>query len=196
MIGRHSLDRIICAVFLSVLTVSSQAREAQAPSTAMLGSLQAAFAPWDDVEGIINEAIDQAKQQILVQAYLLTNKNIARAMVSAKRRGVDVRILADARKHAEVPSSRLATLASAGIGVWLETDYENAHNKVIIIDATTPQATVITGSFNFSWTAQHKNAENILIVRNNPSLAARYEMNWQRHYQKAVPFDKQIRRLE
>jgi phosphatidylserine/phosphatidylglycerophosphate/cardiolipin synthase-like enzyme len=117
-------------------------------------------------------------------------------MVSAKRRGVDVRILADARKHAEVPSSRLATLASAGIGVWLETDYENAHNKVIIIDAATPQATVITGSFNFSWTAQHKNAENILIVRNNPSLAARYEMNWQRHYQKAVPFDKQIRRLE
>ncbi|MDQ9169837.1 phospholipase D family protein [Oxalobacteraceae bacterium R-40] len=190
MIGRHIPCRIICAVYLSFLAASVQAREAQVPSTAVQGSLQAAFAPWDDVEGIINEAIDQAKQQILVQAYLLTNKNIAQALISAKRRGVDVRVLADARKHAEVPSSRLVTLASAGIGVWLETDYENAHNKVIVIDAATPQATVITGSFNFSWTAQHKNAENILIVRNNPSLAARYEMNWKRHYQKAVPLEK------
>lgn len=153
-------------------------------------SLQAAFAPWDDVEALIISCIDQARQQILVQAYLLTNKKIAAALVAAQRRGLDVRVLGDARRHAEVPSSRLAVLASSGIGVWLEHDYENAHNKIIIIDAKNSEATVITGSFNFTWTAQHRNAENILVVRNNPTLAAQYEANWIRHQQKAIPLKR------
>lgn len=87
-----------------------------------------------------------------------------------------------------MPSSRLAELAAGGVGVWIEQKYENAHNKVIIIDAATADATVITGSFNFTWTAQHRNAENILVARKNPLLAARYEMNWLRHQQQATLF--------
>ncbi|HEX7645796.1 MAG TPA: phospholipase D family protein, partial [Noviherbaspirillum sp.] len=51
-----------------------------------------------------------------------------------------------------------------------------------------PEAAVITGSFNFTWTAQHKNAENLLIARNNPALAARYAMNWERHRADASPY--------
>lgn len=125
-----------------------------------------------------------------MQAYLLTCKTIANALIAAKRRGVDVRILADARRHAEMPSSRLAVLAAAGISVWLEAGYENAHNKIIIFDPRLPQASVITGSFNFTWTAQHRNAENILVVRNNPTIAAQYEANWLRHQQHALPFNK------
>ncbi|MGV3741626.1 MAG: phospholipase D-like domain-containing protein [Burkholderiaceae bacterium] len=154
------------------------------------GTLQAAFSPWDDIEEIIKASIDQAQQQVYVQAYLLTNKKIAGALIAAKRRGADVRVLADARRHADVPSSRLAELASAGVGVWLETGYENAHNKIIIIDAVMPHATVITGSFNFTWTAKHRNAENVLVVRNNPSVAAKYQMNWLRHQKAALAFRK------
>ena len=61
--------------------------------------------------------------------------------------------------------------------MWTETKYQNAHNKVIVIDAATNEVVVITGSYNFTWSAQHKNAENILIVRRNPELAARYAAN-------------------
>lgn len=158
--------------------------------TAAQGSLQAAFSPSEDVEGLIIDAISRARRQVLVQAYLLTSKRIAATLVAAKRRGVDVQILADARQHERMPASKLNMLAHAGVAVWLETKYENAHNKVLVIDADTPQATTITGSFNFTWTAQHKNAENILIVRNNPVLASRYAMNWERHRQEAIPYDK------
>jgi hypothetical protein len=45
---------------------------------------------------------------------------------------------------------------------------------VIIIDASLASATVITGSYNFTWSAQHKNAENILVLGKNPPLAARH----------------------
>ncbi len=190
MICRNALGKILVAACASFYAFPLHADDTSAPVIPAQGTLQAAFAPWDDIEAIIKNSIDRARQQVYVQAYLLTNKKIAEALIAAKRRGADVRVLADAHKHAELPSSRLALLASAGVGVWLETEYENAHNKVIIIDPATPQATVITGSFNFTWTAQHRNAENILVARNNPSLAAQYEINWLRHQKAAQPFKK------
>jgi len=65
---------------------------------------------------------------VLVQAYLLTSKSIAQALIAAQRRGVDVRILADAEQQAKVESSMISILA-AGIPVWLETKYQSAHNN-------------------------------------------------------------------
>jgi phosphatidylserine/phosphatidylglycerophosphate/cardiolipin synthase-like enzyme len=154
------------------------------------GTLQAAFSPWDDVESLIVESIDSAKQQVLVQAYLLTSKKIANALIAAHRRAIDVRVLVDAEQLVKGESSKVPELTNAGIPVWLETKYQNAHNKIIVIDATTADAIVITGSFNFTWTAQHKNAENILIARSNPKLATRYAMNWERHQHDALPYKK------
>lgn len=152
------------------------------------GTLQAAFSPWDDLEALIVSALDGAKKQVLVQAYLLTSKKIAEALIASQQRGVSVMVLIDAEQSTKVPSSKAQDLLLAGIPVWLETRYQNAHNKVIVIDADTATATVITGSYNFTWSAQHKNAENILIARRNPVLAARYALNWERHRQDATPY--------
>ncbi|HJW56952.1 MAG TPA: phospholipase D family protein [Burkholderiaceae bacterium] len=158
------------------------------PALAAQGTLRAAFTPWDDIEALIVEAIDDARAQVLVQAYLLTNRRIANTLIAAHRRGIDVRVLADAGQLAKTERSLLPELAAAGIAVWIETKYQNAHNKIIVIDAAAPQATVITGSFNLTWSAQHANAENILIAHDNPALAARYAMNWERHRRDAYPY--------
>jgi phosphatidylserine/phosphatidylglycerophosphate/cardiolipin synthase-like enzyme len=177
------------AAYLAIAS-SVQAFELESSPVSAQGTVQAAFSPWDNVEGLIIEAIDAAKKQVLVQAYLLTNKKIAAALIAAHRRGVDVQVLADAVQDARTPSSRLSELVAAGIAVRLETKYQNAHNKVIVIDAATSDATLITGSFNFTWTAQHKNAENILIARKSPTLVSRYRLNWERHRQDASPYKK------
>lgn len=145
------------------------------------GTWQAVFSPWDNVEGTLIEAIRSAKKQILVQAYLLTSKKIAGALIGAHRHGIDVRVLVDARLAEKVKTSRVRSLVKAGIPVWRETQYRNAHNKIIVIDAASSNATVITGSYNFTWTAQHQNSENVLIVRGNSALAERYAANWARH---------------
>ena len=152
------------------------------------GSLQAAFAPWDNLEALVCETIASAHKQVLVQAYLLTSKKIAWALIDAHRRGTDVRVLLDAEQLARTTLPIAPMLDAAGVPMWLETKYQNAHNKIIVIDAGWPDATVVTGSFNFTWTAQHKNAENMLIARNNPTLAARYALNWERHRQDAIPY--------
>jgi phosphatidylserine/phosphatidylglycerophosphate/cardiolipin synthase-like enzyme len=177
-------------LLLAALTASSVALAFKAtPSTPPVlpaqGTLQAAFAPGDDIEVLLLSALGEARRQILVQAYLLTSKPLTQALIAAHRRGVDVRVLVDGGQLNKTGRDRIAQLREAGITVALETSYTNAHNKVIVIDAATADATVITGSYNFTWTAQHKNAENVLIARRNPQLAAQYAANWSRHFEQA-----------
>jgi phosphatidylserine/phosphatidylglycerophosphate/cardiolipin synthase-like enzyme len=175
---------------LALALPRAHAEDMAPPLLPAQGSLQAAFAPWDNLEELVTDAIDQARKQVLVQAYLLTSKKLAHALIAAQRRGVDVRVLIDAEQLVRAASSTAPELADAGIAIWVETKYQNAHHKVIVIDAGTPDAMLITGSYNFTWTAQHKNAENILIARKNPALAARYAFNWERHRKEAMPFKK------
>ena len=146
------------------------------------------FPPWDNAEQQLMKVIDEACTQILVQAFLLTSREIAAALLAAHQRGIDVKVLADARQHAEHPASLLAKLRAAGIPVWLESRYRNAHNKVIVVDAHSPDPVVVTGSYNFTWGAQHLNAENLLIIRGQAALAERYASNWERHRVDAAPF--------
>lgn len=173
---RHGLACVLLAIFLSA-TQASHARS----TPEVRQDLQAAFAPWDDIEALIIDELSRAKKEVLVQAYLLTSKPITAALLAAHRRDVEVKVLVDAKQLRQVQSSTASQLRAAGIGVWVEHQYQNAHNKVIIIDAALSRAVVITGSANFTWTAQHRNAENILIVRDNPALAGRYAHNWERH---------------
>jgi phosphatidylserine/phosphatidylglycerophosphate/cardiolipin synthase-like enzyme len=178
----------LLAAGLLLLSSATSAFDRAFGPLAAEGSLQAAFSPWDDIEGLIVECLAGARQQVLVQAYVITSRRIVGSLIAAKNRGLDVRVLADARQHAATITSRLADLAAAGIPVWTESKYQNAHNKLILIDPARPGATVITGSFNFTWSAQKSNAENVLVARDNPRLAARYLMNWERHLSDAQPF--------
>lgn len=158
------------------------------PSLAAQGTIQAAFAPWNDVEKLIIDEIDTAKRQILVQAYLLTSKKIMRALIDAHKRQIDVRVLMDATQSNKTPASKGLALVSAGVPVWLETDYQNAHNKVIIIDGGSATPVLMTGSYNYTSAAAHQNAENLLVIRNNSALTLQYVENWERHQQHATPF--------
>ena len=40
---------------------------------------------------------------------------------------------------------------------------------------------VITGSFNFTKGAEEKNAENLLIIKDQPDLVRKYEENYLKH---------------
>lgn len=173
---RHGLALLLCLALLPAHAFD----QAIKPLSAQ-GTWQALFSPWDSVEDAIIKTIRGAEKQVLVQAYLLTSLRISKALVDAHRRGIDVRVLVDARQAEQVPHSRAHNLVRVGIPVWRETRYRNAHNKVMVIDAMTRKSVVITGSYNFTWSAQHKNAENVLVVRSNTALAKRYAANWARH---------------
>lgn len=154
------------------------------------GQVQVGFTPWHNVEQMIIDALASARKQVLVQSYLFTSKTIAHALLAAKRRGVDVKVLTDHDALMNGDNSSIPTLAAQGIPVWLEVRYKIAHNKIIIIDGMTAHPAVITGSYNFTRSAQRANAENALILRDNIPLARSYVQNWERHQADALPYDR------
>ena len=152
------------------------------------GTVQVAFTPWDNAEAMIVDGIRRAKHQILVQAFSFTSRALANALTAAKRRGVDVQVMADREQTFSGEASRIPDLVQAGIPVMLELRYQSAHNKVMVMDAGTADAAVITGSYNWTYAAQYKNAENVLILRHNPDIANVYAANWRRHFAEALPY--------
>lgn len=177
-----------CAsLLLACLALWAAPAWARAPLPAT-GSIELAFTPWDDAEGAIIKALLQARREIQVQAYLFTSRALARALIEAKQRGVIVEVLADREMLVKGENSQIPRLAEAGIPIWLESRYAVAHNKIILIDPREADATVITGSYNFTYSAQARNAENLLILRGNPALAQAYLENWQRHRGEAAPY--------
>ncbi|MGB0128784.1 MAG: phospholipase D family protein [Rhodocyclaceae bacterium] len=150
-------------------------------------SIEVAFSPWDDTEGLVLRTIQSAKSTIYVQAYIFTSRKVADALIDAKRRGVRVEVLAD-RETTLKGRNRIADLADAGISVWLEYRYAVAHNKVIITDPRSPDCAVVTGSYNFTYSAHAKNAENVLVIRSNPDVARSYYNNFLRHRDGAIPY--------
>lgn len=153
------------------------------------GRVEVLFSPWDDAEGAIIRALGEARQSIHVQAYVLTSRSIAKALSEAHARGVRVAILADKEMDRRNEHSQIEKLAAEGIDVRYETRYAAAHNKVMVIDAALSHSVVITGSYNFSWSAQARNAENLLFLRGHPELARKYLDNWLRHRADAEPLN-------
>lgn len=152
------------------------------------GTVEVAFTPWDDAEGALLKEIRGAREAIRVQAFLITSRSMARGLIDARRRGVDVQVLADREMVAKGGNSQIPQLHAAGIPVFLEVRYNAAHNKIVLVDPLAMNPSVITGSYNFTFSAQARNAENLLILRGNAPLARAYLDNWQRHRQEAVAY--------
>jgi len=133
------------------------------------------FSPGGGCTQVIISEIDKAKSEILVQAYSFTSAPIAKALLSAHKRGVKVTAILD-KSNKTARYSSATFLFNANIPVFIDSAHAIAHNKIIILD----RETVITGSFNFTKAAEEKNAENLLILRSK-KLAGEYFKNWEKH---------------
>jgi phosphatidylserine/phosphatidylglycerophosphate/cardiolipin synthase-like enzyme len=134
------------------------------------------FSPNGGATAAVVAELNAARESIDVQAYSFTSTPIARAVKTAFERGVKVRVILD--KSQQTAQYTSATyLFNAGVPVFIDAKHQIAHNKVILIDGRT----ILTGSFNFTEAAEDRNAENLLIIRDDPALAARYTGNFAEH---------------
>ena len=51
------------------------------------------------------------------------------------------------------------------------------HDKIVVINPFTPDCVVVTGSHNQGFRASYNNDENLLIIRENPGLAAAFAVH-------------------
>lgn len=161
---------------VALLLASALALGACAASpTAQQPSVEAAFSPEAGAQALVLKTIGEARQSIRLAAYAFTSPAVVRALIAAHRRGVDVQIVAD-DKHNRSKSGRAALnlVVNAGIPTRTVSAYAIHHDKFIVADG----ATVQTGSFNYTAGAARSNSENVLVIRDNPQLAAQYLNHW------------------
>ncbi|MDQ5987804.1 MAG: Phospholipase D [Syntrophus sp. SKADARSKE-3] len=160
---------IVILLFVPVMSMAGNVHNIPQASVSVY------FSPDGGCTEAIVAALDNAKVEILVQAYSFTSSPIAQALVKAQKRGIRVQVILDKSQKRERYTSA-TFLSNAGIPTFIDDAHAIAHNKVIIID----HATVITGSFNFTKAAEERNAENLLIIHSN-TLATKYLDNWTKH---------------
>lgn len=98
------------------------------------------FCPEDACSSQIIKQIDIAQSYIYVAMYSFTLDSIAEALIRAKNRGVDVKVVME--KSQVGKGSEYERLKNAGIDVRLDKNPDFMHNKFAIIDGEV----VATGS--------------------------------------------------
>lgn len=131
--------------------------------------VQSYFSPSDKTTSKIIETIDGAQQSLEFAVLVFTENTLGAAVLDAYNRGVDVRGIID---YTDYSGDESGFLMENGVNV---IPYENAdgsewpigatlHNKYAVIDQNTDNAVLITGSHNWSASAESRNDENTLII--------------------------------
>jgi phosphatidylserine/phosphatidylglycerophosphate/cardiolipin synthase-like enzyme len=138
------------------------------------------FSPDDGVEARLVALIEGAGQSVELLAYSFTLDSLAEALLAQAENGLAVRAVLDAGQARSNQGGEYERLLEAGLDVWLDGNPDSMHHKVLIID----RRLVVTGSYNFSASAEGRNDENVLIVE-DPQVAALYLAEFERIYQLA-----------
>lgn len=165
---------ILVSLIISIPVIAKVAVISSPQTIPAQGTIEVAFSPQGGIAGMIVKELNGAKSSIEVQSYSFTSAPIAKALVDAKRRGVNVRVIID-KSQKSLKYSIVTYLTNAGVPVHIDRGFSIAHSKIMIVD----RIDVITGSFNFTKAAEETNAENCLILRGNKALADLYHQNWQ-----------------
>jgi phosphatidylserine/phosphatidylglycerophosphate/cardiolipin synthase-like enzyme len=141
--------------------------------------VQACFSPVGKCSAYIIRELEQAKKEILVAVYAFTSDELANAMVQARKRGVSVQVVIDREfdlgnqksKGKFLEGQRILLKRLSGIkSNTAEKETGLMHQKFAVID----RRLVFTGSYNWTYSADALNDENLLLFRDAGLLAEEY----------------------
>ncbi len=118
------------------------------------------FSPDDSPSARIDELLSQAQQSIYFLAYSFTSDPLGETIRLRAAQGINVAGVMEAEQVGSNIGTEYDPFALAGLDVRLDGNQGQMHHKVIIID----ERIVITGSYNFSSSAETRNDENLLII--------------------------------
>ena len=137
------------------------------------------FAPDKNVYKPIIGLYGSAHSYIHLAIYSLTKDEIADALIQARNRGVEVKVLID-KTQAGLKSADDERLEKAGIEVRRSKGSGLMHNKFCIIDGKV----AYTGSYNHTDNATFNNDENYVIFKSEKiaqTFEAQFQKLWDKH---------------
>ncbi|MBE0642747.1 MAG: lamin tail domain-containing protein [Bacteroidetes bacterium] len=141
------------------------------------------FSPSDQTTNAIVQAARGARQSIYFATLTFTRDDLGRTMVDQHNAGVTVRGIMDNNSD---QGNEYDFLHSGGVDVLLKKGFSGLlHHKYMIVDAedTAPDAApvVVTGSHNWSNSAEFSNNENTLVIHSR-DVALQYLQEWYKRY--------------
>lgn len=124
------------------------------PSRAQVG-----FSPGDGCLDLLDQLLRRARATLDICVFTITDDRITRAIDSAFRRKVNVRIVSDDDKANDLGSD-LYRLKEGGVPVVFDTSPHHMHHKFAIAD----RKTLLTGSYNWTRSAANSNEENVVVT--------------------------------
>ncbi len=144
-----------------------------------LAKTEVYFSLYDNPQKEIIKNINQAEAFINIAMYIFTDKEIALPLVKAQERGVKVRLYLD-KDQVDNQYSQSRFLVQGGIKTRVSTNNYIMHNKFAIID----NCLLLTGSYNWTFSANHRNDENLMVI-DDPEVIAQYQIQFEKFW-----FDK------
>ncbi len=150
------------------------------------------MSPTDATESAIVDVIDQAQQSLCFCIYSYTSSTIAKAMQARYYtvRGFRLAGVFDAESSLDF-NNQYSSIKGTGYSpwsptgdVWIDILPQLLHHKYLIADAGANTATVVTGSHNWSYSANQKNDENTLIFH-DPGIAGLYLQEFTARYRES-----------
>ena len=153
---------------------------------------------WEDSSnGSIGKLLGTSQQQVDLALFVFSEPALGNILQVQSQRGVKVRGVIDRQFAYRDYSSALPLMGVDGnlcqtagtnvqpletIGVPTLPTGDLLHHKFAIID----RRTVITGSHNWSNAANYRNDETLLIIQDNLIVAAHFDREFDRLYQRAI----------
>ncbi len=155
---------------------SKRAAPTQHPRVTVNGTeIENYFAPGGGAAERILDILRSAQTSIYFMAYSFTRADFAQALTEKARDGVEVQGVFEKRQIQAGGDAVWNALTEAGLEVRLDGNRYNMHSKVFLVD----QQIVVTGSYNFTQSAERQNDENVLIIH-NAEIARAYWAEWQK----------------
>ncbi len=141
------------------------------------------FSPKGGIAEEIIKQIDNAQEYIDIAIYSFTSEPIAEAIIRAKNRGVEIRILMD-KGQSQGKYSKYELFLDNGIIIIQDRHAGIMHNKIILIDGRI----LFTGSYNLSNSAEEKNEENLLMFIDDEEVEGEIEEEIIRIYKERLDY--------
>jgi phosphatidylserine/phosphatidylglycerophosphate/cardiolipin synthase-like enzyme len=137
------------------------------PKNVVIGggkNVEVYFSPTDGANQAIVNEIDNANTDLSFSLLIHTANETGTAIYNAKRRGVNARGIVNSDTAAT--GDEYYYLTRNGVPIHLYNDGSIFHHKYCIVDATNAASnpTLLTGSHNWTATAETKNDENLLVI--------------------------------
>ena len=152
--------------------------DASASNEASDDRSEAFFSPGDNCPRAITGLLNRAQKSVDICVFTISDNRISDVIVETRERGVEVRIISDNDKAADLGSD-IERFERVGVQVAVDQSEYHMHHKFAVFD----KRITLTGSYNWTRSAAEYNEENILVTH-DPHIARRFQEEFDRLWKK------------